>query len=367
MARIYAKLHPYIDREGLQDIVIYASGGGLRGQRSIGYRVSKDHFDPITGEVTSGEVNYRNINAVIRAKIGEWEQERVAAEVTGSRFSPLINQTRQVTFYDFCSEESAAADVTDSTREKYFIELKKLKEYDSKTVPRDLSPEWIHNYRRFMTKNYPGKTTLHNSFKFLKKMVGCAKRAGLIKEDIFINVDLPKKPETDKLQYLEPEQTVSLQEFLFTEEGYPFKRAGLWQLYGCYSGLRYSDWSLKELPLYLREGKIELTQTKTTGHVSIPLYPQLRTIIQELIKFNEPPMTNQQHNLACKAMAPIARLPKDMTSHWGRHTFGVYLAYKDVPPQVAMKLMGHKNIRETMIYYEITPRKVAETVAKLLG
>jgi len=373
MAKIYAKLAPYKNPQKLQNIVIYCSNP--RGQRQTDFHVHAKDWDEDMHCVLDSHPNWKNINSVIRVKVGEWENERLTSTLTGVEFDPLKKSKAKVpetkTFTQFCAEyiagksPSGPLTVADSTKEKYEIEWRKLAAFDETTLLSHLDADWTNRYKSHLETTYPGTSTLHNSFKFIKKMLKEAKR--YLKHDPLQDVKLPSKPDSDEIRYLDPEEVTRLEQFCFSPSGKPFYRCALWQLYGSYSGLRHSDWALHSLRRYLEAGRIELKQTKTRGNVIIPIYPKLKMVIERLIDYGKPPYTIQAHNQCCKAMAPAAKVNEDLTSHFGRHSFGVYLADNDVPPQVAQKLMGHKNIRETMIYYEVTPRKVADTVAKLLG
>ena len=56
----------------------------------------------------------------------------------------------------------------------------------------------------------------------------------------------------------------------------------------------------------------------------------------------------------------LADIGKKITIHSFRHSFAQMLARKGVDIRVAQKLMGHRNLESTMIYYDPTERTVQE-------
>lgn len=54
-----------------------------------------------------------------------------------------------------------------------------------------------------------------------------------------------------------------------------------------------------------------------------------------------------------------------LTNHVGRHTYGCLLAESRVPMEVAQKLLGHKDIDSTKIYYKLRSHTVDQYAASI--
>ena len=54
-----------------------------------------------------------------------------------------------------------------------------------------------------------------------------------------------------------------------------------------------------------------------------------------------------------------------LTCHVGRHTFGGLLAEMEIPEEQAQKLLAHKDIRSTRVYYHIKAKNLDNAMDKL--
>lgn len=68
-------------------------------------------------------------------------------------------------------------------------------------------------------------------------------------------------------------------------------------------------------------------------------------------------------NAYLKEIADICGIKKRLTVHVARHTFGTTITLtKGIQLETLSKMMGHKHIKTTRIYAEITARKVEEDI-----
>jgi len=374
MATAVCKIHSHVKADGTSQIYILVSNGQKRNKKPVGYSVEQKYFNAELGLVTSKVANYKNINAKINSMLGEYQSKIEVSKLTNTDFSLDGRSVKVPTFYDFSKNElSNQSDKASGTKRHYNVWLNRLNNYDSTTKISEINSEWVNRYKVYLMKKGGanetpiGKAALYTVFKLLKKIIKAGIRDGYITVNVLANVDLPKEPKVTKKKYLTPDEVAQFENEAYKPENEHFRRCTLWQIYGFYSGLRISDWYISNLTEFLKQKKVDLKQTKTGGDVLIPLYPKLEKAIENLIELGQSPLSEHQHNLTLKSFAITAKIKHDMTSHFARHTFGVYLAENDVPPQVAMKLLGHKNIRETMIYYELTHSKIASVVLDKLG
>jgi len=332
----------------------------------VNFNVHPDNFNSEMGLCTSGDPNYRIINAQISGIISEHETKIQISKLKGEEFVIDGKARLTPTFYDFCYNEVAnQTDKAAGTHRHYRVSLRKISEFDSKTRISDITSEWVNRYKLYLLSK-AGEDSIFNAFKFLRKMINAGERDGYIKENVFRNVAMPKAPVPQKIRYLNAKELQSFAKAVYRSDMAEYKQCALWQLYACYCGLRISDWRLDDLPNFLLNDKIQLTQTKTSADVTIPLYPKLKQVIQDLIALNLPPFPEYRHNDMLKLVAIRAKVPHDITSHFGRHTFGMYLAESGIGIEVAQKLLGHKSTKETQKYYHLSHSRISDEVLKKL-
>jgi site-specific recombinase XerD len=81
-----------------------------------------------------------------------------------------------------------------------------------------------------------------------------------------------------------------------------------------------------------------------------------------------PVPSNQKMNDYLKEIAVICGIAKILTSHVASHTFATTVTLQNgVPIESVSKMLGHTNIRTTLIYAKILDTKVSEDMRALKG
>ena len=75
--------------------------------------------------------------------------------------------------------------------------------------------------------------------------------------------------------------------------------------------------------------------------------------------------TNQPLNRYLHKAVEEAKIDKRITFHCSRHTFATILLRKNVRITTVSKLLGHKDLKTTMIYAKILPESKEEAVMAL--
>ena len=74
-------------------------------------------------------------------------------------------------------------------------------------------------------------------------------------------------------------------------------------------------------------------------------------------------------NVVCqytKRIGKLCGLDKKLTFHMSRHSFGTSICLtQGVPIETLSQMMGHRNIKTTQIYAEITGAKIEEDMQRL--
>jgi integrase len=158
-------------------------------------------------------------------------------------------------------------------------------------------------------------------------------------------------------------------------------------LFGCFTGLRFSDYS-KVKPEYIdfNGGIIDIPTQKTDELVSIPILPIAKAILTKYRgkTANSLPnsISNQKFNKYLKEVA--VRLPElqnittdeyfiqgkkisrtyhkwqKVSTHTARRSFATNMIMEGVPTQIVMKITGHKSESSFQTYLKMSPRDNAK-------
>ncbi|MDR3367141.1 MAG: site-specific integrase [Prevotellaceae bacterium] len=219
------------------------------------------------------------------------------------------------------------------------------------------------------THNYE-QSTIGRFHVTVKKFTAAALKKEYIKKDPYEDFKIDRG-ESERVN-LEPSELVMLEnldrQLLSDELIQVLDRF----LFSCYTGLRIGDSILlqkehiKNTPDSLI---IDITTEKGKGqriilHLAhlfdgkpqriaqdyMERYPKIKTLF--------PPMTEQAVNRILKALAYMAGIKKTLTFHMARHTCGTALADLTANPYLIMDILGHKDIKTSMIYIHSSGERI---------
>ena len=79
-----------------------------------------------------------------------------------------------------------------------------------------------------------------------------------------------------------------------------------------------------------------------------------------------PVLSNQKMNAYLKEIATLCGISKTLTFHIARHTFATTVTLSNkVPIETVSKMLGHRSLKQTMIYAKILDVKVSEDMKAL--
>ena len=153
-------------------------------------------------------------------------------------------------------------------------------------------------------------------------------------------------------------------------------------LIGCYTGLRFSDFTQINPENILSDRSMLQIRTQKTGErVSIPLHPTVQKILKKHNNRLPKAYTNQVMNNYIKEVASLANLKdkvettitkggmvkkeaiekyKLVTTHTARRSFATNLYLADIPAISIMKITGHKTDRSFMQYIRVSQEQNAD-------
>jgi integrase len=158
-------------------------------------------------------------------------------------------------------------------------------------------------------------------------------------------------------------------------------------LIGCFTGLRYSDFSRIKPENFIEvegEKMLEITTQKTGDRVTIPFNPELSYLLAKY-DFSPPKISGQKMNDYLKELGELAGITekilvitnkagkrvesqvekfKLITTHVARRSFATNLFLLGVPAINIMKITGHSTEKQFMGYIRVDGRKNAQHMAK---
>lgn len=212
--------------------------------------------------------------------------------------------------------------------------------------------------------------TLWKSLTYLKSVLNEAKRKKLIKSNAFQDYKLRKVD--GNREFLTIKETEILANLLkgqsLTESE---KNVLTYFLFACYTGLRYAD--LKRLTYQhitihdaMQNGKlesryfVEIVAQKTAQSSGAKVSNPLPLKAVALIDMSKPKeakifrvISTQKTGKILKEIMKKAGIHKNISTHCARHTFATTLITKGANIAVISRLLGHTNVKTTMIYTKI--------------
>jgi integrase len=307
----------------------------------------------------------------------------------------VTEQPETMSFYKFISKfiEESKGRINNKTGKPFAIGtinsynqcLSVLKDYDpgQKLNFESIDLDFYHNFKLFLSKRGLKPNTIAKHFKKLKTFLNDATERGY-------NTNKAYKSKRFVVAEVVPE-TIYLSETELTElasldlQGKPrLERVRDLFLVGCWTGLRFSDFSTLTKDNF-KDDLIEITTQKTKETVIIPIYP----IVSEIMhKYNGQtanslplPYSNVKMNLYLKELGQFIpslnetvkintilkgkEVVKEyhryelLTCHTARRSFATNLYIDGFPSITIMKITGHKTEKAFMRYIRVTPKEHA--------
>ncbi|KAA6335275.1 Tyrosine recombinase XerD [termite gut metagenome] len=206
---------------------------------------------------------------------------------------------------------------------------------------------------------------------FLRKIVKRAMNKGIITRNPFFGY-IPDQP-TSKHKWLSSEEIEKIITTPIDKISVDFVRDMF--VFGVFTGLSYSDIKSLRKDQILKDSTgnqwISIKRQKTGSESIVPLLDIPREIIRKYEGTGEGGKVFKMlcMNLVCrytKQIGKLCKLDKKLTFHMSRHSFGTSVCLSQgVPIETLSQMMGHRNIRTTQIYAEITGAKIEEDMQLL--
>ncbi len=238
---------------------------------------------------------------------------------------------------------------------------------------------WMYSPPREFSANYANKV-----FAVVRQLMAEAKRRKLHSNEDYKDFTVKKEEVTHiALDWLELKTLYDLDLSANTR----LERVRDIFLIGCYTGLRYSDFSRIKPENFIEvegEKMLEITTQKKSERVTIPFQPELTYLLTKY-DFNPPKISGQKLNEYLKELGELAGMTekilvitnkagnkveslvekyKLITTHVARRSFATNLFLLGVPAINIMKITGHTTEKMFMGYIRVDGRKNAQLMSK---
>ena len=346
---------------------------------NTGMRIKAKHWaGAIVGRPDADALNnrLRIIVARVNEKINEFIEKREPIDVNVIKehiFAGTKVDGKQNRMLEWIGQQIPMLNVSEGTRQHYELLLDRLKQYDKMRAWSDLSVEaiyewdaWLRNLKNVNAKQTDGEApvtigefAVYNYHKYLKFMLNRAVDFGIIGLSPYSRLkDRFTKPSYDNIEYMtEDEMKVILD--LHPTPGTNVAAARDLFVFQMFTGLSYSDTQAFDFSQYKKvDGQwVHTGQRIKTGipYVSVLLPPVIDVL--ERNGWKAPQISNQTYNYSLKTIGNVIGM-EGLHSHLARHTFATYMLSNDVKIQNVMRMLGHKNIRQTMKYAKVLAKDV---------
>ena len=127
-----------------------------------------------------------------------------------------------------------------------------------------------------------------------------------------------------------------------------------------FTGLAYSDAQAFDFSQYrLVNGRYVNTRERIKS--GVPYVSSLLPPAVDVLKrygWKVPKIDNADYNHILKAVGIMAGIHTKLHTHLARHTFATYMLRQGVKVENLQRMLGHKNIRQTMLYAKVLAQSV---------
>ena len=258
------------------------------------------------------------------------------------------------------------------------------KEYNKHLDFDNIDLEFYNSFIAYLTKGNYSQNTIGKQIKILKTFLNEATDRG-INTTLEFKKRRFKRPteDTDKI-YLNTDELELIYKLKIEKDKQLDEIRDLF-IIGCYTGLRFSDFTQLKPENIVDGNKIRIRTNKTNELVIIPLHKYVREILKKYKNEIPQALSNPKMNLNLKHLGRIAKIKESVessitkggklvkttdfkynliTTHTARRSFATNLYLADIPGITIMKITGHQTEKSFLRYIRISQE---ENANKLLN
>lgn len=355
----------YIKRDGTALIALYIYLKGEKVTFNTGVSVDPVYWNYEKKIIKKSHPHGKDYNMIIDSCKGRINEIFVKYRLQHKEITPdllkkeYIIPSTYVDFYEFMENAIAARkdELEKSTVRQHTSAMNKLKKFKKTLMFSEIDEKFILKYRTWLIRKKNEISTIYNNLSRIKAYLNIAKREGIIRDNPFDRVKLVN-PVVER-EYLN-EQELCKMIILYNKKFLPenYQRVLRHYLFSCVTSLRISDIRAFRMEQVVNN-MLVYYPVKTRKKKPKPIKIPLKKFAWRLINDESPhrlsgPVfrmyADQTMNRMLKSIAEQAGIAKNISFHSARHTFATYFLHKTKNILVLKELLGHSDIKETMIY-----------------
>ena len=268
------------------------------------------------------------------------------------------------TFLDWLDHQTEILNLAPGTVKHYITLHTRLVEYDRIRQWIDVTTEnisefdaWLHK-RKLSTGEAITDAAVYKYHKCFKAILNRAVIFDKMDRNPYDRLKF-RRGESESIEYLTEDEMNAIVN-LKVPKGTQIEIARDLFVFQMFTGLSYSDAQAFDFGKYKNvKGKwINTGERIKTGvaYISSLLPPAVSVL--EKYKWQVPKIDNADYNHQLKALGVMAGINTKMHTHLARHTFATYMLRKGVKVENLQRMLGHKNIRQTMRYAKVLAESV---------
>jgi hypothetical protein len=338
---------------------------------STKHYIHANHWDAVEERVKESHPMHEQINLSVRSIKKKALDNLVDAGVKRKTLSSQIlkDQTQHghiltdIYLFKDSLVRSLKGKRSEATFENWDKHLRKLKEFHkSETLSfEDITVDFLNEFEIFLrnegVNHRKNKDTGNYIYAIMKTIKSLFRKAKV--HSPFGEYEMPAQTRGKKphLSLLELDRW---EKYAAEATDPELKQAAIYFLFGCYTGLRVSDWFLFDPQERVHSTYINAQAKKNGRWIAMPLYPRLSRVLKMVrktpLKTSEPEI-----NKSLKKITKDLKINKHISTHCARKTFAVTLCLdRGMSSETAATLMGITLSTFVQNYSRITPEKIKQ-------
>lgn len=281
-------------------------------------------------------------------------------------------------FFSFAKEYQKKFAVMNeaNTMKVHATVLKKVQDYSPSLHFDDITTDFLDEYYAYLCKKAKNcENTAYKNMATFKKYVRAAYKAGYMDENPFDSWSI--KRSTASYTYLTEEELSKLLKIYRSGElDEKYHKTLEFFLFMCFGSQHVGDARPMQLEQFTPDSFVYLrqkTRHKKPMPIMVPVSDVLREILSNIVGtrkkgriFTELP-ADQTMNERLKEIARYAGINKPITHKTGRHSFATYFLRKTKDLTSLKEILGHSELRETLIYAHVLDESKHEGITCFNG
>lgn len=370
----------YIKKNGTCAVYCQIYIGREKVRIPVGINVLPEHWDAHGGKVKGASQLAKDYNLIIQNEKAKISDVFVRFRLDGRNLTAKTfikaygDKNIYASFWDFMESELKQRKglIASNTFRGQASTLKKFKEAMPELPFANFNEDTIRNIRKVLAKRFSNNpNTVAKNLITLKTYVRIAVRKKLIESNPF---DIEKIKRVRPTQVWLTESELKKLTEAYHGKLFPDNLNTVLQyfLFACFTGMRLSD--VKEFRMEQVKGEFIILnpiKTRRTSNevITIPVTKPIAGILNDAARYRMIGKVFETYadavtNRMLKKIADYVGIAKSISFHSARHTFASIFLERTDDLASLQKLLGHSDIKQTMVYVHLTEKKKVEQMRK---